>query len=352
MSTNITNVKDGSKPINKNLENIIRFTSDGIRDVKGKYDHLKLLVEKTPIQIKIANIVVPISLTFLFTSIYYNLPLSIIFAIITFFMILLMSKLMAIMFIILYIVSIINIINARKITIGNPVLQTDIIKNKIPYNCVNNSLTIQSDQMAQDLSGGYFSYSFWLYVNNNSNSTDPNWYNYRYTEWKSIFYRGNPINGTDLSSLIQFPGFWLTPILNNMVIVFQNGSYVERLQINDIPFNTWTNFSVVVESKSVSIYVNGLLDRTLNLYQPITIMNAYNMYLTSDLNASTNAQAQQSGFAGSLAELIFFNYALTPYDIINTYNYYKKIIDTYQVNNMVKNSYSIPGLITNSDYNV
>lgn len=338
---------------NQNLENFIKTTSQGIRDIKGKYNYVKILVDNTPIQIKIANIIVPLTITFIFSSIYYNLPLSILFAIITFCVIILMSKLAAIIFIIIYIVSIVNITNEMRVTIGNPILQTDIIKNKVPYNCLNTSLTISNNQIDQDLSGGYFTYSFWLYLNNNSNTTDGNWYNYRYNEWKSIFYRGNSINSpsdgktADLSSLIQFPGFWLTPTLNNMVIVFQNGSYVERLEINDVPFNTWTNFSVVVEAKSVSVYINGFLDRTLNLYQPITIMNTYNMYLTSDIYASANQK--ESGFAGSLAELIFFNYALTAYDINKSYVYYKKIIDKYQLNIDSKNIYVIPGLITNSD---
>ena len=76
-------------------------------------------------------------------------------------------------------------------------------------------------------------------------------------------------------------------------------------------------------------------------------MNSYNLYLTSDINASNN---KQSGFSGSLAELIFFNYALTSYDINNSYIYYKKIIDTYQLKIDSKNTYIIPGIITNSDY--
>jgi hypothetical protein len=94
--------------------------------------------------------------------------------------------------------------------------------------------------------------------------------------------------------------------------------------------------------------VNGLLDRTLNLYQNISLMNGYNLYLSSDISTSLNKT--QSGFAGSLAELIFYNYALSPYDIQKSYNYYKKIIDSYQFKKTANNGYVLPGLITNSDY--
>jgi hypothetical protein len=270
-----------------------------------------------------------------------------------------MSKMIALIFIILYITAVVNVVRLRAISIGSPIIQTDIVRSGSPYNCVANSLTIQNSSLAQDLNGGYFTYSFWLYLNNNTNNSantlattaTNSWNNYRYDEWKSIFYRGNPIdNNGDLSSLIQFPGFWLTPILNNMVIVFQNGSYVERLEIVDIPFNTWTNFSVVVESKSVSVYINGLLDRTLNLYQSVTVMNGYNLYLTSDIK--TNNNQSQSGFAGSLAELIFYNYALTSLDIYRSYKYYKKIIDSYQYKINSSINYNQASLITNSDYKV
>jgi hypothetical protein len=133
-----------------------------------------------------------------------------------------------------------------------------------------------------------------------------------------------------------------------MVIVFQNGSYVERLEITNVPFNKWVNYAGVVEAKSVSIYIDGLLDRTLNLYQNITIMNGYNLYIANDKLASS--KKNQSGFPGFLAELIYYNYALTAYDINKTYNYYKNIVENYQANLIPTKNYSISQLITNSDY--
>jgi len=339
------------KSKNNNLEKIISISSDTIRRSKLEYNRIQNMIHNTPLQVKIANVAVPFTIAYVFTFIYFNLPLSIIFAIITFFVISLLSKLMTVIFQILYIIIIINIVRQTKSTLGTPILETNIVKTNSPYNCLNTSLSIPNYKLEQDLRGGYFTYSFWLYVNNGFDSSIPNWNNNRYNEWKSIFYRGNAINDTgDLSSLIQFPGFWLTPVLNNMVIVFQNGSYVERLEINNIPFNTWTSFSIVVQTKSVSVYINGNLDRTLNLYQSITVMNSYNLYLTSDMLTSKNKD--ESGFAGSLAELIYYNYALNASDINKSYNFYKKIIDSYQIKKHPQNNYKIPGLITNSDYYV
>lgn len=342
-----------SKPVNQNLEDFLRKARSGIIQSKEYYNSVKTSIRNTPLQIKIANIVVPFTFTYTFTLLYYNLPLSILFALITFFVIFIMSTSIAIIFIILYIIIIVQTSLERKTSIGEPILETDINKNadKIPYDCLARSLTVTNDRLPQDLQGGYFTYSFWLYLkgNNNSINNDNNWHSYRYNEWKSIFYRGNPIEPSgDLSNLVQYPGFWLTPVMNNMVIVFQNGSYVERLEITNVPFNKWINYAVVVEAKSVSIYIDGLLDRTLNLYQNITIMNGYNLYLTSDMYTSSNEK--QSGFAGSIAELIYYNYALTQYDINKSYNYYKKIIYKYQNKIVSEYKYTTSGLITNSDY--
>jgi len=344
-----------NKTVNKNFEDFLRKTRSGIIQSKEYYNSVKTAIRNTPLQIKIANIVVPFIFTYTFTLLYYNLPLSILFAIITFIVILLMNTSMAIIFIILYIIIIVQTSLARKTSIGEPILETDINKNtdKIPYDCLAKSLTITNDRLPQDLQGGYFTYSFWLYLkgNNNSINNDNNWHSYRYNEWKSIFYRGDAILETgDLSTLVQYPGFWLTPVMNNMVIVFQKGSNVERLEITNVPFNKWVNYAVVVEAKSVSIYIDGFLDRTLNLYQNVTIMNGYNLYLTSDMYTSSNKEKKQSGFAGSIAELIYYNYALTQYDINKSYNYYKKIIDNYQNKVVSEYKYTVSGLITNSDY--
>lgn len=345
---------------NNNLQS--KQISDYIKYSKSKQQQFVSLYENTPLSIKILNIIVPFILLYYFTVFNYKLWLSIIFVIITFISIFMLNKIVAIIFLIFYIIIVVDYSQRRKSMLGNPILQTDIIKNGSPFNCNNNSLTIQSNTLSQDLNGGYFTYSFWLYVNgtNNNINKSNNWYDYRYDEWKSIFYRGNSVNnlvrgedseelnGLDLSGLVQFPGFWLTPKLNNLVIVFQNESLVERLEINNIEFNKWINIVVVVESKSVSIYINGLLDRTLNLYQSPSVMNQYNIYVANDKLLSKNQD--QSGFAGSIAELTYYNYALTVNEIMDSYKYYKEIINNYQ-NMLIKNNYTFTNglLITNDD---
>jgi len=326
MNRNITNSN-----INR-TGSFYKTTNDIVKYTQPVYNKTKDIYNKTPITIRVLNVIIPFILTFYFTIISFNLSLSVTFAFITFIFMLIYNWTLAVIFIVLYTTVVINSNKQSNKIIGNPIPQTNILQNNTPYNCAGNSLTVQSSWFPKDTSTGYFSYSFWFYVKGNQNdiNKDTNWNNYRYNEWKSIFYRGSSIdtNDQDLSTLIQFPGFWLTPKMNNLVIVFQNNSHVERLEINNIEFNKWNNVIVVVEMKSVSVYMNGLLDRTLNLYQNVSLMNNYNLYISGD--KKTSSDKKKSGFPGYIANLTYYNYALSVNDIITIYNYYKEIIDKYQ----------------------
>ena len=336
-------------PNQKNTEMFVKKTTETLKKGVEVYVKVRTIINNTPIQIRIANIIVPFVLTYIFTYIYYNLALSISFAIITFFFIFIMSKISALIFITLYVVSIVNVYNQLQQTIGKPISKTDIVNGSGPWICNkdnNNALTISHSSLPQDLNGGYFSYYFWLYVKDTNYSSDPT-KGFRINEWKSVFFRGT--QSTTYDGLLQYPGFWLSPKLNNLVIVFQEGNIVERIELINIPINEWFNVCCIVESKSVSIYINGLLDRTLSLNQSIKIMNNYDLFLTSDSSLSS-LNPKLGGFDGSLAELIFYNYALTPDDVYKSYLYYLPYLNNYQ-NKLDSNNYNTSSLITNSDYN-
>jgi hypothetical protein len=342
---------------NKNINNMTEKIKDGLRTSKRYYIAIKESIRNTPQRVRFFNVGISLIFLFIFTRIYFNLTLSIIFAILSFLsiFIFLNNKFLAVLLLIIYIVIIVNKTSAVSAYIGSPILQTDIVKNGSPYDCTTGSLAISNNDLAQELSGGSYSYSFWFYVNGNDNNYNTNnnnnnhyWEGYKYNDWKSIFYRGNALTSDNLSTLIQFPGFWLTPLYNNLVIVFQNSTNVERIEIENIEFNSWINVALVIENNSVLIYINGLLSKTLNLYQSSINMNNYNLYITNDASLTKD---KLPGFAGYLAELMTYNYAIPQSQIYNSYQYYKKIIDKYQNNkNIQSNTYQLPSLITNSDY--
>lgn len=228
---------------------------------------------------------------------------------------------------------------------GTPIKETDLNQTKTPLDCTAtlSTLTISNTSFLQEVQPGYASYSIWFYINGN------NWSTYRYDDWKCMMYRGTKVDtNTDQYTIgTQYPGYWLTPTLNNLVIVFQHdGSNAERIQIDNIEMNKWINVITVIENKSISVYINGLLDRINNIdLSPVDVSN-YNLFL----NPQTKKEKTAYGFPGYMTDIIYYNYPLTIDNIKQSYDYYSKIINDYQEKTDIKsNNYSLSTLITNSD---
>ena len=274
------------------------------------------------------------------------------------------------MYLAIYIIIMVEIRYNRDIAYGIPFKVTNLKYTKIPLDCTipSSILTISNTEFEKELQLGNFTYSFWIYINgSNTSSTTNTWNTYRYQDWKNIMYRGanststlsSSVSSEDESNIstteitTQFPGFWLTPTLNNMIIAFQQtGSNVERIQIDNIEMNKWINVTTVVENKSVSIYINGLLDRINNLNQNSIEMSSYSLYINNrnSSNISQDNTNKNFGFPGYLTNIIYYNYALTGNYIKDAYDYYFKEINDYQINlDNKNNTYSVPSLITNSD---
>ena len=354
-NNNSSNNKKKENNINEDTKKFIGDVSNKIKDASRGYLSVKEKWDNTSLLIKILNIGCSILLTFYFSSIHYSLPLSIIFFILSFFILFIFNKLFAFMYLAIYIIAMVEITNTKNIAYGIPLKATDLSYTKTPLDCTNSSsiLTIDSKEFQKELQLGNTTYSFWIYVNGSNNSGSQNtWNTYRYKEWKSIMYRG------DSTSQTQFPGFWLTPTLNNLVIAFQyNNSKVERIQLDNFEMNKWINIITVIENKSVSIYIDGLLDRINNLDQIQPDVSTYNLYINNEYNAvvpeeenNINISVNKNGFPGYLTNVINYNYPLTANYIKEAYTYYKKIIDNYQINlDNKNNTYNVPSLITNSD---
>ena len=354
-NNNVSNNKKKENNINEDTKKFIGDVSNKIKDASRGYLSVKEKWDSTSLLIKILNIGCSILLTFYFSSINYSLPLSIIFFILSFVILFIFNKLFAFMYLAIYIIAMVEITNTKNIAYGIPLKATDLNYTKNPLDCTASSsiLTIDSKEFQKELQLGNTTYSFWVYVNGSNNSGSKNtWNTYRYKEWKSIMYRG------DSSSQTQFPGFWLTPTLNNLVIAFQhNNSKVERIQLDNIEMNKWINIITVIENKSVSIYIDGLLDRINNLDQIQPDVSTYNLYINNDYTSvipeeenNINISVNKNGFPGYLTNVINYNYPLTANYIKEAYTYYKKMIDNYQINlDNKNNTYNVPSLITNSD---
>ena len=125
----------------------------------------------------------------------------------------------------------------------------------------------------------------------------------------------------------QLPGFWISPRSNKLQSIITtsdaNGNHVqERLVLDNLDLNKWTNITLVLNRRSVALYRNGLLERTISLVNSVHINND-NLYAT-----------YFCGFPGYMAYLQFFNRALEPNQVLEIYQSNLKKINKYASKNL------------------
>ena len=193
---------------------------------------------------------------------------------------------------------------------------------------------------------GEFTYSFWLYVS----SFNPGFTEYDFSGnnnmWKHVWHRGNSGDFRNDKWLenVQYPGVWLSPNLKEIIfeINIRNKNYtisndhkpIERIQLDIEDYNTWVNYSIVLNNYSLTIYVNGELEKTVliqNYINDLDVIQNYNLYLGGEkINPSGIAPiSTRNGFPGYLAYLVYFNQSYNPGEIKRLYNFYKKKIDRF-----------------------
>lgn len=204
---------------------------------------------------------------------------------------------------------------------NNPVFITNIHDARTVY-CYNNQPQIPTDLM-KEINGNQCAYSFWLNVYADK-------YNYRLGKWKHVLHRGSrpshyngvSCNKTDEKDtienlMIQAPGVYLSPSLNQLVIEFSSSETDEKITIENIELSTWINISITIDDQSIGVYRNGELEKTVILHNPIT-NNKGNMYV-----------GYFGGFYGGISTLQFFNKSTTPETIRENYRTTRKIIESY-----------------------
>ena len=366
-------VRNNKYITNENTQKLIQNVSEKIEYIKNKVNIVHEWWTTIPLSMKLSNIVLFFILTYIFTYKFYNITLSIVFSIFTFLLVFLLNKLLAIFYLLIYFILLIKIIRNNNYIYGYPIRESMINNGE----CITSSLVISGSNLPQELSQGNYTYSFWIFVN------DTNYINNKNNIPLTIFYRGESINSTNTTNFIQFPGFWLDQNTNNLIVRFNNGtSTAEDIIIQNIDLDQWLYITCVENELSIAIYVNGKLELTKILTQPLMIMNDYSLYITSGLstdnsNSSTsisnisntstvvnsgsttctitgkttciNSDASSTNysgynFSGKIAYIVLYNYSLSPDDVYKAYTYYKKCIDNYQ--NKIKNK------IVNQSYTV
>jgi hypothetical protein len=166
---------------------------------------------------------------------------------------------------------------------GQTVIQSTILDGKSTFDSnVALPVSLNQDQ------GMTFSYSCWVRIDN---------FAYRPGVQKVIFTKGPP----DLSS--SCPSLLIDGNTNTLLVKLDTYGATEIVPISNIPAKKWIHVAIVVEQKSVDVYINGVLHTHHSIIQ------------VPRQNSGTVHTGINGGFEGKLANLIYYNYFLKPSDI-------------------------------------
>jgi len=143
-----------------------------------------------------------------------------------------------------------------------------------------------------------FSWSIWLYINDLGDNTG---------RYRHIFNKGTDTpdpDNTGLNYPNNAPGLYISPDTNELTVIFNTYEVInEEITIPDVPLNKWFNVIIRCRNKTVDIYVNGLVTKSMELIG-VPKQNYGDVYV-----------AMNGGFNGYISNLWYYNYALGTLDI-------------------------------------
>ena len=194
----------------------------------------------------------------------------------------------------------------------------------IPFASNNENLNLITDgthyafaikeDLPNDL-GFEATYSFWMAVcPDNFMNTNK--------KWKTVWFRGD--DGDISLYKNKSPGVYLEPTSNNLIITFacENGpDEGNAIIIEDIPLSELFCITIVINGRSLEVYKNGLLEKSISLTGNPIMKNTNIM------------KGGNGGFNGRLYLFRYDSSALIGSTIHSMYEKEKKAIDEYMNNN-------------------
>lgn len=195
-----------------------------------------------------------------------------------------------------------------------------------PVVAANNGIMIKAADFPTTIPnrGIKFTMSMWMYVaswmfNNNKE--------------KDIFRKGDfriYLHKSLNDLIIEVPMF---PVEKSKIGETTTYYTVDRLIFKDFPIQKWVNLVVVVDGRSVDLWINGKLYQSVTLPNIVYFNNADNVYLIAPSVASYGSIKQADGsvvtvmqspgsaggFDGFLSGVTYFKYALPREDIIDLF---------------------------------
>ena len=153
----------------------------------------------------------------------------------------------------------------------------------------NGAVTIYRSINASD--GLEFTWSVWIYINN---------LQYLDGQYRHVFYKGNSNlieNGLNFPN--NAPGLYIGPNSNTLVVIMNTFNVInEEVLIPDIPLNKWVNVIIRCQNKTLDVFINGTITRSLELIG-VPKQNYGDVYV-----------GMNGGFDGYISNLWYYNYSL------------------------------------------
>lgn len=168
---------------------------------------------------------------------------------------------------------------------------------KIPQD-PNDSNSITVSRSANEQDGIEMTYSVWIYIDD---------LEYKKGTYRHIFHKGNDSINYEASDGVaagmnqpnNAPGLYLAPNTNALVVVMNTFNTINNeVVIPDIPLNKWVCVQIMIESRQMDVYINGLLTRRMIL-DGVPKQNYGDVFV-----------AMNGGFSGYISDLRYFNSTL------------------------------------------
>jgi len=186
---------------------------------------------------------------------------------------------------------------------GNPYLisgtmnaSNEIIISQDPKNSGSIPILRSNNQSK----GIEFTWSVWIYINDINNKAP---------QYQNVFNKGNgSYNKDGFATVNNGPGLYIDNSGHQLVVAMNTVSNLnptEFLYIKDMPLRKWFHCTMRLENTILDTYINGTIVGRLTL-QDVPKQNY------EDVNICRNG-----GFNGSIADLRYYNYALSVFEINN-----------------------------------
>ena len=158
-----------------------------------------------------------------------------------------------------------------------------------------------------------YSITGWFYIDD---------WNYKYGEPKVMLFRPDTAGGKGSFN----PMVFFSPVENNITVAVNcyssDPSQPDANQrflcdIKNINLQKWVHLGVVLNNRTLDVYINGKLTKTCMLPGVPKINNESNIELTPGNNPSN--LDENPGFKGYLSKIVFFPYDLTPQQVYDEY---------------------------------